>query len=235
MGAPAAPRPWGRISFYVNTSHTDVEGTPGTGFGELTSAFTLQAPDVPGDGLDYGIDVRHSGYSGTAIPSRVSMYEGFVGGRMKDGAVRARAGYLWLTDLGSLGSVAGALVEVRQAPEKASGIGRLRVGGFYGLEPNILETGYAPDVTKYGVYAALDGERARRHVLGFVTLKNASLTERSVLTTTNFVPVGQKFFLYQALEYDMQAPAGQGTPGLTYFFANARVSPTIAPRSPGHV
>jgi len=63
-------------------------------------------------------------------------------------------------------------------------------------------------------------------VLGFVTLKNASLTERSVLTTTNFVPVGQKFFLYQALEYDMKAPAGQGNPGLTYFFTNARVSPT---------
>ncbi len=56
-------------------------------------------------------------------------------------------------------------------------------------------------------------------------MRDASLTERSVLTTTNFIPIGRKVFVYQAAEYDVQAPAGQGRKGLSYFFGNARITP----------
>ena len=44
---------------------------------------------------------------------------------------------------------------------------------------------------------------------------------------TNFLPVGKTVFVYQALEYDLVPPAGQGSAsGLTYFFVNARWTPT---------
>ena len=75
---------------------------------------------------------------------------------------------------------------------------------------------------KGGAYAALDGEGGRRHVLGFVTIRNSGLTERSVLSTTNFVPFGRKLFLYVAGEYDAAKPGGQGETGLSYAFVNAR-------------
>lgn len=221
-----APHPTGRVSFYSNLAQTDVDGLPSMHFGELTTSVMLQAPaDLADDGLDYGVDARESGYTGTTRSRRVSIYEGFVGVRLGQGTIRARVGHLWLTDLGSLGSLAGAMFEYRQPKESTSPLGRMRVAAFAGLEPNIADTGYAADVRKYGAYVAFDGDRARRHVVGFVTIRNASLTERSVLSTTNFLPVGRAFFLYQAAEYDLQAPSGQGRSGLTYFFTNARISP----------
>ena len=57
-------------------------------------------------------------------------------------------------------------------------------------------------------------------------IRDANLTERSVLTTTNYVPVGQRVFVYQSAEIDLQGPAGQSGGGLTYFFVNARASAT---------
>ena len=60
-------------------------------------------------------------------PRALSIYEGFVGARMADGAVEFRVGHLWLNDLGSLGSLAGGVFEFRQRrlmPED----GRFRVG-----------------------------------------------------------------------------------------------------------
>jgi hypothetical protein len=43
----------------------------------------------------------------------------------------------------------------------------------------------------------------------------------------NFIPVGTKFFLYQAAEYDSRAPAARAR-GLTYLFANVRYAPVQA-------
>ena len=71
-------------------------------------------------------------------------------------------------------------------------------------------------VSKYGAYVALDGDAARRHVLSFVTLRDSGLTERSVILFNNYLPLGRKFFLYQAAEYDLLGPAGQGSGHLTY-------------------
>ena len=230
VGTPAAAhaqwssKPWGRVSFFSNTSHTEADGV-GSGFSQFTTAVTYQLPDTDEDGADYGVDFRYSGYSMATRQSQVSIYDGFVGGRFADGAVRIRAGHMWLNDLGALGSVAGGLFEFRQKRVLDTD-GRFRAGVFGGLEPNVLDKGYAPNVTKGGAYVAYDGAGARRDVLGFVILRDQSLTERAVLTTTNFIPVRRRLFIYQAAEYDVHPPAGQAQTGLSYLFANVRALAT---------
>jgi hypothetical protein len=95
-----------------------------------------------------------------------------------------------------------------------------------GLEPKSLDVGYAPDVRKGGVYAAVQRGYLQRHVIGYTRVQQGSMTERSVLSTTNFLPMGRAVNVYQAAEYEVRGPA-QGTAqrGLSYFLANVRVSP----------
>lgn len=220
-------RPYGRIAFYTSSTRYDVDGlTAPTALSEFITTVTFRSPEHEDyDGLDYGLDLRHAGYSAGGRSPRVSIYDGWVGGRFRDGAVRARVGQMWLTDLGALGAVAGGFVELHRASGPGSGTG-LRMGVFGGLEPRVYEFGYAPNVRKLGGYVAYDAEGARRHVVGFVNVRNQGLTERSVLTFTNYVPIKGRFFLYQAAEYDLTGPGGMGNGGLTYFFANARVTAT---------
>jgi hypothetical protein len=142
---------------------------------------------------------------------------------MFGGHVLVRAGQMWLNDLGALGSIGGGLLEFGQL--NTGKRLRFRVGAFGGLEPRILEPGYTSNVTKFGGYVALDGNGAQKHVVGYVNVRNKSLTERSVLSVTNYIPVGQVFFLYQAAEVDLSGPGGEGDGGLSYFFANARIAP----------
>jgi hypothetical protein len=213
------------VSFFTNSSRLDtVDGRRITSH-ELTTSFALQLPEQDTSGFEYGVDLRYAAYAPSTRPERASIYEGFVGGRMAGGRALVRVGHVWLNDLGSLGSLAGGHFELRQSRSGPDG-GRVRAGAFAGLEPNILETGYAPNVKKFGGYIAYDGRGARRHVAGYVAVHNASIAERSVLTTTNFLPVGGKLFIYQAAEVDVQPPAGQGRKGLAYFFATARALPT---------
>jgi hypothetical protein len=222
--AATKPHPWARISFFTNSSvMTAGDGTT-TPFTELTTAFSYQLPETDENGADYGVDVRFAAYAPGSRPGRVSLYEGFVGQRMSDGAVRIRLGHIWMTDLGSLGSLAGGVFEFRQRRAAVTDP-RWRAGVFGGLEPNILDVGYASDVKKFGGYAAYDGAGARRHSVGYAMIRNGSLTERSVVTTSNFLPLGQKIFIYQAAEYDVQQPDGMASRGLAYFFANGRVTP----------
>jgi len=224
--AQTSSRPYGRISFYTTSSRYDVQGLPApTTMGEFITTVTFRSPDDNADGLDYGLDLRHAGYTAEGRSPRVSIYDGWIGGRFGDGSVRARVGQMWLNDLGALGSVAGGLVELRRPSSPEGGTG-LRMGVFGGLEPRVYEFGYAPNVRKLGGYVAYDATGARRHVVGYVNVRNQSLTERSVLTFTNYVPVRGRFFLYQAAEYDLTGPGGMGNGGLTYFFANARVTAT---------
>ena len=56
-------------------------------------------------------------------------------------------------------------------------------------------------------------------------VRHGSLTERSVVTDANFLPIGRKLFVYQAAEFDLQPPAGTAKQGLTYFYSNTRVNP----------
>ncbi len=140
-----------------------------------------------------------------------------MGGRIAGGRVAVRLGQMYLNDLGALGGVGGAALEART--------GKVRFGLFGGLEPKGFDAGYVKDVKKGGAYVAYDGDRGWRNVLGYVTIRNQNLAERNVLSTTNFIPIGREFFLYQAAEYDLTGPGGVGSGGLAYFFATARWSP----------
>jgi hypothetical protein len=215
------------VSFFASTARRQFDGGEARQDAELTTAVTFQMPDVEGRGLELGLDMRYSTFVPAERPRRVSLYDAFVGGRFgASGQVRFRAGHLWLPDLGTVGALAGGLAEVHRPPSEP-GATRLRVGVFAGMEPLVSETGYARNVRKYGGYAAIEQGALRRHVVGYAQVRNDTVVERSVITTTNFVPAGRRVFIYQAAEYDVQGPAdGTSSRGLSYFFTNARVSPT---------
>ena len=220
----------GRVSIHMDTAQRDVVGIGRQRDTIVTTAATIatRKGDEEANGLEVGLDVRQSRWLSGGRPDRLSLYNGFVGTRVGgETGLRVRAGHMWLPDLGTIGSVAGGLIEIarRQSSTNTS----VRAGAFMGLEPNSLEMGYAPDVRKQGAYAAIQRGYLQRHVVGFTRVRQASMTERSVLSVTNFVPVGQSFFAYQAAEYEVSGPAeGAARPGLSYFLTNVRVSP--APR-----
>jgi hypothetical protein len=81
------------------------------------------------------------------------------------------------------------------------------------------------DVLKAGGLVAFDGVGARRHVLGFVHVRDRGRTERSVLLATNFLPVNKELFVYQSAEYDVGGPGVADGGVLTYWFTNARYTP----------
>ena len=186
---------------------------------EFTSSFTWRSRDAEDGGAEFALDARGAAYPNSERRNRASVYDGYVGYRLMGGALGIRGGQMWINDLGGLGSVAGGLVEVRR--KAPFSFGRLRVGAFGGLEPSVLELDYVPDVRKAGGYLAIESGM-RRHVLGYVNVRNSGVTERSVISATNFVPLRRKFFAYQALEYDLQGVGGNGDARLSYFMTNAR-------------
>jgi len=222
----SSTRPTGHVSVHVNTAGRDwTDGTTRRDT-ELSTGATLESPRTDENGAEYRLDLRHTRYSSGTRPDRLSIYDGFAGARFGgDLQVRVRAGQMWLQDLGTMGALAGGLIEVGKRPWKDEG--HVRAGFFSGLEPKLYETGYAPDVRKYGGYAAYESGYLRRHVVGFTTLRHGDLRERSVLSVTNFIPGGRSFFAYQAAEYEVQGPAqGAATGGLSYFLTNVRLSPS---------
>jgi len=227
--APVAPvsraaRGWGRVSFMAQGVSAKDDGQSLPSFSELVTTATWVSPTPARDGTEFRVDFRASAYpQAEERDPRVSAYDAWVGRRFAGGNVAVRVGQMWLNDLGGLGSVGGGLVEVTRP--KTLGHERVRIGAFGGLEPRVLDLGFVDQLTKAGGYVAFEGSGSRRHVLGYVNLRNSSLTERSVLTTTNFLPIGRRVFVYQAAEFDLKGPGGEGSGGLTYFFANARVSP----------
>lgn len=216
--------PIGRLSFHVNTA--TFEGSSGDRWSdtELWTGIDLHTPDTGGPGVEFGVDVRYSLYPGTNRQRRFSAHDGYVGVRLGGhGQLRLRGGHMWIPELGSIGALAGGLVEARPAGDE-NGY-RIRVGAFSGLEPELYDTGYASGVLKYGGYVGIERGFLQRHLLGYTLVRQGSLTERSVLTTTNYVPVGKSIFVYQAAEVDLQGPAGGTAPaGLSYFLANARIT-----------
>ncbi len=217
---------WGRFSLFLSDSSSRADGGFTATDREVITSLTLRAPVSDADGLDYGLDVRQTSYAASELPASTSIYDAYLGVRTGGGRFTLRMGQMWLNDLGALGSVGGFLVEFRQPPTE--GGGHLRFGLFGGLEPNVFTAGYVAGVRKGGAYVAWDGSSARRHVLGYVTIRQHGLVERSVLTTYNFIPAGRTFFLYQVAEYDLKGPAGIGKGGLNYFFATARLAPVEA-------
>ena len=216
--------PTGRVSIYANTAGRDFTDGTRQRNTDLSTAVSLESPRTDENGVEYALDLRETRYSSSATPDRVSIYDGFAGARFGgEWQLRVRAGHMWLQDLGTMGALAGGLFEVGQ--HRSNDEGRFRVGAFSGLEPKLYETGYAPDVRKYGGYAAYERGFMRRHVVGYTTVKQGDMTERSVLSMTNFIPAGQRFFAYQAAEYETQGPAnGAVKRGLSYFLTNARIT-----------
>ncbi|MEZ5420881.1 MAG: hypothetical protein R2708_26560 [Vicinamibacterales bacterium] len=225
FGAPLSVRPNGRVSVYVTGARTSQTDGPDYGYGDVMTAVNYELSDRETDGVEHGLDMRHAAYTVDGRAPRVSIYTGYVGSRLAGGALKVRAGHLWLDDLAGLGAVAGAQVEGRSASViPTEGLGRWRAGVFGGLEPNVYTLGYGESVRKMGAYGVLEGAKGRRHVAGYVNIHNGSLTERSVLTVSNFIPAGP-VYVYQAAEYDLSPIAGgRGHDGLTYFFSNARVN-----------
>ena len=226
--APPPARPTGRVSFYFTGDTRKPKAAEAMASADFATSLTLRSPELTGQGLEFGIDVRHTGYAGSERPQRVSIYDGYAGARLgARGQFRVRAGHMWLPDLGTAGAIAGAVAEYRGRPAGAAN--QWSVGAFAGAEPLGYEAGYATGVRKYGGYAAFDSGFLRRHVVGFANIRHGALTERSMLSVTNYVPVGKSFFAYQALEYDIAGPAnGAAKGGLSYFFVNARA--TASPR-----
>jgi hypothetical protein len=220
----SAVRPTGRVSVYVNTAGRTWNDGDHHRDTDLSTGATFESARTDDNGVEFRLDLRHTRYSTPGRADRLSIYDGFAGGRFGGSTqVRVRAGHMWLQDLGTMGALAGGLIEVGQHRDIDEG--RFRAGFFSGLEPRIYETGYASDVRKYGGYAAYESGYMRRHVVGYTTVKQGSATERSVLSITNFIPAGRAFFAYQAAEYEVRGPAnGTADPGLSYFLTNVRVS-----------
>jgi hypothetical protein len=215
-----------RVSFFSNASvNTPADGGSSASLTELVTTASIQSPTYEGGGTEYAADLRVAGYpSSEGRANRTSVYDAYVTRRMASGRLAVKAGQMWLNELGSLGSVGGVLVEGRQL-KHADG-SRWRAGVFTGFEPQILQAGYASGVRKTGGYVAYDGEGAQRDVVGLVTIRNENLTERTVLMTNNFLAFGKQVFVFQSAEYDLVGPVGNGSGSLSYFFTNARVTPS---------
>lgn len=217
-----------RVSVHVDSaSRTATDGTRSND-ATLSTAVTFESNESDSDrGVDFRLDMRHSRAVSGLRPDRTSFYDAYAGAHMGGGTqLRWRVGHMWLQDLGTVGALAGGLVEVGQ---KRSIEGtRVRAGAFVGREPQMYDVGYVPDVRKTGGYVALESGALRRHVVGYTRIQQGSLTERSVLSVTNYVPAGgSRFFAYQAAEVDLQGPAqGSAPSGVSYFLTNARYSAT---------
>lgn len=218
------PRPTGRVAVNVDTiQRRPLDGSSPTTDVDVSTWATFESAEAGDEsGLDFRLDVRHTKSIEGQRRERTSIYDAYVGAHVGEGVqLRVRAGHLWLQDLGTIGSLAGGLVEVGQ-PRTAAGT-RFRVGAFGGREPRGYETGYVSDVTKMGGYAAIESGYLRKHLVGFTQVRQGPMTERSVLSVTNFVPAGTRFFAYQAAEVEVRGPAqGTAPSGLSYFVANVR-------------
>ncbi len=190
-----ASRYSGRFSFFAQAARRNLTGFGNDTFSELIGTFTLRSAVSDKGGFEYAIDTRFAGYpSSEERRQRASVYEAYAGWSSEGGAFRVRAGQLWLYELGAFGSVAGAAAELRLLKEEDNRVGTLKLGLFGGLEPKILNLGYVAGVAKFGGYLSLESKSGRRHVLGYANIRNRSLTERSVLFFSNYIPVRSVLF-----------------------------------------
>jgi hypothetical protein len=223
--ADISPR-YARISLFGQAVQRSFEGADGSTFSEIVATLTFRSAIQEKGGFEYAFDLRAYGYpSAEGRSQRLALYDAYLGWRAPSGRFAFKVGQMWLNDLGGLGSIGGAEAEFVLSNKLPNGIGKLTFSAFGGLEPKIMKAGYVSDIMKFGGFFSLEGDGARRHILGYINVQNQGLTERSVLVFTNYVPVKRSFFLYQTLEYDLVGPAGLGSSKLTYFFANLRFTP----------
>ena len=212
--------PWGRVALFGNVTQLTGADLSKSTLSQWSAAITLHSASNQSGGFEYGLDFRGSQYISSDRGNLESLYNAYIGGRTPGGVFGARIGQMWLDELRSLGAVGGLYLELAQ--KEATAIGRFRLGLFGGLEPKVQEVGYFTKVRKAGAFVALEGPDARRSVLGYVQVRNDTLQERSVVVLNNFFPIGRTVSIYQAGEYDIAPPAGQGKSGLNYFLVDAR-------------
>ena len=212
----------GRISFFGTFQSSTFESGASHEFSETTLAVSFRTRDTGQSGVLMAVDLRGTAYpSSEGRSSRTRIFDAWAGGRTAGGRVMFRAGQMWLHELGGIGSLGGVMGEVK----KKTAAGDLRFGIFGGMEPERFDVGFVSKVKKGGGWLAFDGARNRRHVVGYVMIRDENLTERSVVTTTNYIPAGKSLVLYQTAEFDLTGPGGEGEGGLNYVFANARFTP----------
>ena len=76
----AAPRPAGRVSFYVNSAKLTGDGI-NTSASEVVTSVIYGLNERPTSGLEYGVDFRHARRSEPGRPARLSLYDAYVGAR----------------------------------------------------------------------------------------------------------------------------------------------------------
>ena len=228
-GCPSTPRRRrrhrGRFALFAQSSRQVQDGGYSANTSDIIANLTLQSAGNDDGGFEYALDVRGANYSGGFTQRQVSIYNAYVGFRSAGGQLRPPG----RPDVAQRPRGAGVGRRVRSSSigrVKRRTAGRFRFGLFAGGEPDPFQAKLVNGVRKAGGYVALDGDLGRRHVLGFVTIKNQGLTEREVVTLLNFIPVGRRFFMYQAAEYDLKGPGGTDKKGLNYVFVNARWAPS---------
>ena len=212
--------PYGRVALFGNVTQLTRSDLSKSTLSQWSAALTLHSASNQDGGFEYAVDYRGSQYPDSSRDDLNSLYNAYVGGRTPGGVFGARIGQMWLDELGSLGSVGGVYLSLAQ--KDPTSIGRFRLGLFGGVEPKVQQIGYFDKVRKAGGFVALDGYDALRSVLGYVQVRNDKLLERSVIVLNNYIPIGRTISIYQAGEYDVAPPAGQGKTGLNYFLVNAR-------------
>jgi hypothetical protein len=218
--ASAQSVPYGRVALFGNVTQLTRSDLSKSTLSQWSAALTLHSASNQDGGFEYGLDYRGSQYLDSDRGNLNSLYNAYVGGRTPGGVLGARIGQMWIDEIGSLGAVGGVYLSLAQ--KEPTAIGRFRLGLFGGVDPKVQEVGYFEKVRKAGAFVALDGNEALRSVLGYVQIRNDKLLERSVVVLNNFIPIGRTISIYQAGEYDIAPPAGQGKPGLNYFLVNAR-------------
>ena len=218
--APAQSVPYGRVALFGNVTQLTRTDLSKSTLSQWSAALTLHSASNLDGGVEYAVDYRGSQYIASSRDNLNSLYNAYVGARTPGGAFGVRIGQMWLDELGSLGSVGGVYLSLAQ--RNPTSIGRFRLGLFGGVEPKVQQIGYFDKVRKAGAFVALDGYDALRSVLGYVQVRNDKLLERSVIVLNNYIPIGRTISVYQAGEYDIAPPAGQGKSGLNYFLVNAR-------------
>ncbi len=222
-GASAQTAGWGRVALYTNALRLPTADGGSRIIAQWSAALTLHSRPNPEGGFEYALEARATRDFENERDMLSYLYNAYVGARTNDGVFGARIGQMWLDELGSLGAVGGAALELRTRGESA--LGRFRIGVFGGVEPKISEIGWFQNVQKGGVFVALDGANARQTVLGYVQVRNEDIQERSVITLTNYLPLAKNLFIYQTGEYDLSPPGGVGHAGLNYFMINGRWLP----------
>src|SRR3970040_1159513 len=77
----SSTRPTGHVSVHVNTPGRDWNDGNKQRDTELSTGVTLRSPRTDENGVEYGLDLRHTRYASGTRPDRLSIYDGFAGGR----------------------------------------------------------------------------------------------------------------------------------------------------------